>query len=162
MSKNCEVSSAVFHVDQVVAAATKALKRLEDLHNEDVAGVADHFIKTLHNKNHGWLRRCGILKKISIPTRKEVINSLNMIYAPGDWNGSVFQNSPAAQLALDRQLDIYVSDWDTDMSLSFMYSDYHSSDAAILLRRLAALRADTLADTKVTLSINDAARIGLI
>lgn len=162
MSKNCEVSSVVFHVDAVVKAANEALARIERSHRKDVEDVADDFIKTLYRKNYGILRRLGILETVKIPTREEVINALDLIYAPGNWHGSVFKNSPRDRAELGYQLGIYVGDWEVDTQLSFMYAEYYSSDSVVAIRRLASLRADTLADTKVTLSINDAARIGLI
>ena len=162
MSKNCEVSSVVFHVDDVVAAANKTLARKEESHRKDVGIFADEFISQLHKKNAGILRRLGIMKRVNIPTCEEVINALDLIYAPGNSHGSVFKNSPGDRVSLGCQLGIYIDYWENDMALSYMYSDYFSSDSVITIRRLASLRADTLADTKVTLSISDAARIGLI
>lgn len=162
MSKNCEVSSVVFHVDRVVSAANKALARIEESHFNDVAMFADDFIRQLHRKNSGIIRRLGIMQRVNIPTREEVINALDLIYAPGNWHGSVFKNSPRDRVELGRQLGVYIKDWHNDIGLSYMYSEYFSSDAVLTVRRLASLRADMLADNKVTLSINDAARIGLL
>lgn len=157
MSKNCEASTIVVQAEHVVAAARKELLRREEIFRNEILGFATDIVETIISRNSGFLRRLGILRKLDVPTVDDVVEMLNMVYGSGTARTSGY----AKRGKLLYQMDTCIDEMD-DFALCLLYSDFTSRDDILTIRRLAALQPSMTADGNVTLSINDAALIGLI